>query len=151
MRAELAAFIGAAWGACTPKRQGERNGTSTRDLVTSNGRREDSNVPRDQEGQFHTQAFERYRRYEPHIAEGLTQMCVAATSTRHPSEKWSKHAWEVLPVEVAMSRLNQSLSQQVEAWRERSLQEHWRILYLDGVHVDMRHGDKVDSTIILTA
>src|SRR6266702_4964877 len=35
----------------------------------------------DREGQFHTQAFERYRRYEPHIAEGLTQMFVAGVST----------------------------------------------------------------------
>jgi transposase-like protein len=47
--------------------------------------------------------------------------------------------------------LNQTLTQQFEAWRERSLREHWRILYLDGVHFDIRHGDKVDSTIILTA
>jgi transposase-like protein len=28
---------------------------------------------------------------------------------------------------------------------------HWRILYLDGVHFSIRHGDQADSTIILTA
>jgi putative transposase len=28
---------------------------------------------------------------------------------------------------------------------------HWRVLYLDGVHFTIRHGDKADSTIILTA
>ncbi len=64
MREELDAFIGAAWGECNPKRKGYRKGTYTRDLVTSNGRLEDIEVPRDREGQFHTQAFERYRRYE---------------------------------------------------------------------------------------
>ncbi len=53
--------------------KGYRNGHYTRDLVTSTGRLEDINVPRDREGQFHTQVFERYQRYEPHIAEGLTQ------------------------------------------------------------------------------
>ena len=68
MREELDAFIGAAWGESSLKRKGYRNGTYTRDLVTSNGRLEDIKVPRDREGQFHTQAFERYRRYEPHIA-----------------------------------------------------------------------------------
>ncbi len=47
--------------------------------------------------------------------------------------------------------MNQTLTQQYEAWRERRLQEHWRILYLDGIHFDIRHGDKVDSTIILVA
>lgn len=36
-------------------------------------------------------------------------------------------------------------------WRERTLLEHWRIVYLDGVHFSIRHGDKADSTIILTA
>jgi putative transposase len=68
MREELDQFIGAAWGECSPKRKGYRNGTYTRDLVTSTGRLEDLKVPRDREGQFHTQAFERYSRYEPHIA-----------------------------------------------------------------------------------
>lgn len=68
MRDELNQFIGAAWGECSPKRKGYRNGYYTRDLVTSTGRLEDVNVPRDREGQFHTQAFERYSRYEPHLA-----------------------------------------------------------------------------------
>ncbi len=57
----------------------------------------------------------------------------------------------VAPSASTISRLNQTLTQQFEAWRERPLQEHWRILYLDGIHLSIRHGDKVDSTIILTA
>jgi putative transposase len=68
MREELDAFIGAAWGECSPKRKGYRNGFYTRDLVTSTGQLEEIKVPRDREGHFHTQAFERYSRYEPHIA-----------------------------------------------------------------------------------
>jgi putative transposase len=86
MREELDLFIGAAWGESSPKRKGYRNGTYTRDLVTSTGRLEEINVPRDRAGQFHTQAFERYSRYEPHIAEGLTQMFVAGTSTHKVGE-----------------------------------------------------------------
>ncbi len=54
-------------------------------------------------------------------------------------------------MEVAISRLNQNLSQQFDTWRERRLQEHWRVLYLDGVHFSIRHGEKADATIILTA
>src|SRR5690349_1627188 len=64
MREELDAFIGAAWGECSPTRKGYRNGTYTRDLATATGRIEDLKVPRDRQGQFHTQAFDRYRRYE---------------------------------------------------------------------------------------
>src|SRR5439155_17843421 len=50
-----------------------------------------------------------------------------------------------------ISRLNQSLSRQFDTWRERALQTHWRVLYLDGVHFRIRHGEKADATIILTA
>jgi putative transposase len=81
MREELDALIGVGWGESSPRRKGYRNGSYTRDLVTTSGRIEDLQVPRDREGRFHTQVFERYRRYEPHIAEGLTQMFVAGTST----------------------------------------------------------------------
>ena len=57
----------------------------------------------------------------------------------------------VAPSASAISRLNRDLEQQFTAWRERRLQEHWRILYLDGIHFSVRHGDQVDSTVILTA
>src|SRR5713226_4970245 len=69
MREELDQFIGAAWGECSPKRKGYRNGSYTRDLATATVRLEDIKDPRDREGQFHSQVFERYSRYEPHIAE----------------------------------------------------------------------------------
>ena len=150
MREELDAFIGAAWGECSPKRKGYRNGTYTRDLATATGRLEDLRVPRDREGHFHTQAFERYQRYEPHIAEGLTHMFVAGVST-HKVGEVAQTLLGVAPSASTISRLNQTLTQQFKGWRERRLQEHWRIVYLDGVHFSIRHGDKADSTIILTA
>jgi putative transposase len=55
------------------------------------------------------------------------------------------------PSASAISRLNRDLEQQFTTWRERRLQEHWRILYLDGIHFSVRHGDKADTTVILTA
>ena len=92
MREELDTLIGAAWGESSPKRKGYRNGSYTRNLITTMGRIEELQVPRDREGLFHTQVFERYSRYEPQVAQGLTtEMFVAGVSTRHPSEKWRKH------------------------------------------------------------
>ncbi len=46
MREELDQFIGAAWGECSPKRKGYRNGHYTRDLVTSTGQLEEIKVRR---------------------------------------------------------------------------------------------------------
>ena len=57
----------------------------------------------------------------------------------------------VAPSASTISRLNHTLTQQFDTWRARPLQEHWRIVYLDGVHFSIRHGDQADSTIILTA
>ncbi len=98
MREELQQFLGATWGECTPERKGYRNGTYTRDLATSSGPLENLQVPRDREGNFHTEVFDRYSRYEPEVAEGLTHMFVAGVSTRHPWGKWLKRWWEWLPV-----------------------------------------------------
>lgn len=57
----------------------------------------------------------------------------------------------VAPSASAISRLNQDLEQQFKAWRERPLQADFRILYLDGIHFSVRHGEQADSTVILTA
>ncbi len=50
----------------------------------------------------------------------------------------------------AVSRLNQTLTHQFEAWRERALQPHWRVVSLDGIHFKIRHGEKSDTSIMLT-
>jgi putative transposase len=150
MREELEQCIGASWGECTPHRRGYRNGHYTRDLVTPTGRIEDLKVPRDREGEFHSQVFERYNRNAPEVAEALTQMFVSGVSTHKVGEVAEKLIG-VVPSASAVSRLNQTLAEQYEAWRQRSLQTHYRVMYLDGIHFTVRHGDKTDGTIILTA
>jgi putative transposase len=150
MREELEQCIGASWGECTPTRRGYRNGSYTRDLVTPTGRIEDLKVPRDRAGAFHTQVFERYARYEPEVAEALTDMFVSGTSTQKVG-KVTEKLLGVAPSPSAVSRLNQALTEQYEAWRERRLLGHYRIIYLDGIHFTVRHGSQTDATMILTA
>lgn len=150
MREELEKFVGAAWGECTPARKGYRNGFYTRDLATTSGPIDDLNVPRDRAGEFHTQVFERYNRYEQQVADGLTEMFVSGTST-HKVGEVAQTLMGVAPSASAVSRLNQTLTEQFETWRVRPLLAHYRILYLDGVHFTVRHGTQTDSTIILTA
>jgi putative transposase len=77
-------------------------------------------------------------------------MFVTGTSTHKVGEVVQK-LMGVTPSAIAVSRLNQSLTQQFEAWRERSLQLHWRVVYLDGIHFKIRHGGRCDTSIILTA
>jgi putative transposase len=150
MQEELTQFLGAEWGEYTTERKGYRNGSYTRDLATTSGPIEDLEVPRDRAGQFHTQIFDRYNRYEQQVADGLTEMFVSGTSTQKVGEV-AKTLLGVAQSASSVSRLNRTLTEQFEEWRERKLQDHWRILYLDGIHFDVRHGDQVDSIIILVA
>lgn len=150
MLEELEQCLGASWGECTPSRRGYRNGFYTRDLITSTGRIEDLKVPRDRAGEFHPQVFEHYNRYEPQVAEALTEMFVSGTST-HKVGKVAEKLMGVAPSASAVSRLNQSLTEQYEAWRVRGLLAHYRIVYLDGIHFTVRHGERTDATMILTA
>jgi putative transposase len=77
-------------------------------------------------------------------------MFVTGTST-HKVGEVAQTLLGVAPSASTISRLNHTLTQQFETWRTRPLQDHWRILFLDGVHFSIRHGKKADSTIILTA
>ena len=141
MREELDQFIGAAWGECSPKRKGYRNGHYTRDLVTSTGRLEEIKVPRDREGQFQTQIFDRYSRDVQQVADGLTQMFVSGTST-HKVGEVAQTLMGVAPSGSSVSRLNRSLTEQFEVWRECPLLAHYRLLYLDDIpswHTDRSH------------
>src|SRR2546427_5016087 len=113
MREELEKCVGAQWGECTPERKGYRNGSYTRDLVTSTGRIEDLSVPRDREGQFQTQVFERYGRYEPEVAEALTEMFVSGTST-HKGGSVAEKLMGAAPSSSAVTRLNHTLTEQYE-------------------------------------
>ncbi len=118
--------------------------------MTPTGRIEELKVPRDRAGAFQTQVFERYSRYEPEVAEALTDMFVSGTSTQKVGKVAAK-LLGVAPRASAVSRLNQALTEQYEVWRERPLLPHYRIIYLDGIHFAVRHGLHTDATMILTA
>lgn len=149
MQEELTQFLHAGWNEQTPERKGYRNGTYTRNLTTSAGPIEEMAVPRDRAGAFQTQAFERYSRFEPHIAQALTEMFVSGSST-HKIGAVSQTLLGTAPSASTISRLNHSLDEQFETWRTRPLLPHYRIVYLDGIHYRIRHGSQTDASIILT-
>jgi len=92
--------------------------------------------------------FKRYNRDVPEVAEALAQMDVAWS--QHPTSvgEIAQKLMGVAKSASAVSRLNQSLTEQFETWRERPLLSPYRILYLDGIYLS---GDQTDSTIILPA
>jgi putative transposase len=125
--------------------------TYTRDLVTPTGRIEALKVRR-RSGRGVSQPGLR----------ALQSLRTGGGRSADPDVcQWDKHAISVgevaatlmgvAPSASAVSRLNQTLTEQYATWRERPLLPHYRILYLDGIHFTVRHGTQTDATIIFTA
>jgi len=77
-------------------------------------------------------------------------MFVSATSTEKVGNV-AKTLLGIPPSSSSVSRLNQSLTEPYEVWRERALPSQYRVMSLDGVYFTVRHGDQTASTVILTA
>jgi len=53
------------------------------------------------------------------------------------------------PSASTVSRLAHGLEGECAAWRQRSLQAHYRVAYADGVCFPIRHDDQTDATPLL--
>jgi hypothetical protein len=79
---EMAEHLEAGYRELTPTRRGERNGHYQRNLVTPAGKIERLEVPRDREGEFVTEVFERYKRMTGDVEEAILEMYLSGISVR---------------------------------------------------------------------
>src|SRR5665213_3500533 len=84
LEAEMTSFLGAETYQRNVERSGWRNGYKPRTLKTRVGELE-LRVPKDRDGQFQTELFERYQRSEKAFVLALLQMYVEGVSTRKVS------------------------------------------------------------------
>jgi putative transposase len=95
---ELTSFLQAETHERTQDRKGYRNGYKPRTLTTRLGRM-DLLIPKDREGRFQTELFERYQRNEKALMLSLVEMYVHGVSTR---EVW-KITEELCGLEISKS------------------------------------------------
>ncbi len=81
LAAEMTETVGAGLGERTAVRTGYRSGYYSRGLVTRIGKLE-LRVPRDREGRFSTELFDRFQRSEKALVSALAEMYVQGVSTR---------------------------------------------------------------------
>lgn len=144
---EMTAFLGAEPHERTSERRGYRNGHTPRTLTTRVGRLE-LRVPRDREGRFSTELFERYQRSEKALVLALLEMYVQGVSTR----KVKKITEELCGVDVSKSQVSElakGLDEQVEAWRTGPIREGCPYLVVDALFEKVRHGAQVESDAVL--
>jgi putative transposase len=146
---EMAEHLQAGYRELTPTRRGERNGYYQRNLVTPAGKIERLEVPRDREGEFVTEVFERYKRMTGDVEEAVLEMYLSGISVRKiagVTEALSR----VRVGKDAVSRIARRLEEQQREWRERSLeQKGYPYLYLDATYLKVRWGARVRSLALL--
>ena len=146
---EMAEHLEAGYRELTPTRRGERNGHYQRNLLTPAGKIERLEVPRDREGEFVTEVFERYKRMTGDVEEAVLEMYLSGISVRKiagVTEALSK----VKVGKDAVSRIARRLEEEQREWRERSLEEkEYPYLYLDATYLKVRWGASVSSLALL--
>ena len=149
LQEEMTEHLDAGYRELTPTRRGERNGHYTRNLLTPAGKIERLEVPRDREGEFVTQVFERYKRMTGDVEEAILEMYLSGISVRKiagVTEALSK----VKVGKDAVSRIASRLEEGQKEWRERPLEEkEYPYLYLDATYLKVRWGSSVTSMALL--
>jgi putative transposase len=148
LQEEMTQHLEAGYRELTPTRRGERNGHYQRNLVTPAGKIERLEVPRDREGEFVTEVFERYKRMTGDVEEAVLEMYLSGISVRKiagVTEALSR----VKVGKDAVSRIAQRLEEQQRAWRERPLEKAYLYLYLDATYLKVRWGASVTTMALL--
>jgi transposase-like protein len=146
---EMSEHLKAGYRELTPTRRGERNGYYQRNLVTPAGKIERLTVPRDREGEFVTEVFERYKRMTGDVEEAVLEMYLSGISVRKiagVTEALSR----VKVGKDTVSRIASRLEEEQRGWRERSLEgKSYPYLYLDATYLKVRWGAAVTSMALL--
>jgi transposase-like protein len=139
---EMTEHLGAPRYRRSPSRRGQRNGDYERDLVTGVGTLRQLRVPRDRAGTFQTELFERYRRLTGSVEEAVLEMYLQGVSTRKVAAVTEALSGRRVGKD-AVSRITARLEEQVQAWRERKLEEGYPYLFLDATYLKANWGGKV--------
>jgi len=149
LEAEMTDAIGAEKGERTEARLAYRSGYYPRSWVTRVGTLE-LRVPQDRAGRFSTELFQRYQRSEKALVGTLAEMYVQGVSTRKVkavTEALCGHSFSA----SAISAINKSLDEALQAFAERRLTEAFPYLILDARYEKVREAGIILSQAVLVA
>lgn len=149
LEAEMDEALGAEKGQRTANRLGYRSGYYSRTLTTRVGKLE-LRVPQDRQGRFRTEVFERYQRSEKALVGALAEMYVQGVSTRKVkaiTEELCGHEFSA----SAISRINESLDEELAKFAGRKLDEEYPYLVLDARYEKIREDGVIRSQAVMVA
>ncbi len=142
-------MVGAGRYERSADRQDYRSGSYTRKLQTKAGE-VTLKVPKLREQRFQTAIIERYRRRESSVEEALVEMYLAGVSTRRVADI-TEALWDTRVSSATVSKLNQSVYEHIEKWRNKPIEGEFPYVYLDGVSLKRSWGGEVGNVSVLIA
>lgn len=107
-------------------------------------------MPRDREGEFVTEVFERYKRMTGDVEEAVLQMYQLSGISVRKVAGITDALSRVRVGKDAVSRIARRLEEEQKEWRERSLEEKaYPYLYLDATYLKVRWGPRVTNMALL--
>ena len=119
------------------KRSGNRRNGRSKKAVQGELGEVTLNTPRDRNGTFEPQIIEKHQRRIPDFDEKILALYAKGMTTRDIQDIVEQlYGVEVSPTLV--SAITEDLDEEVTAWRTRSLDSVWPIVYFDGIVVHVR-------------
>lgn len=149
LEADMTEALGAGPSERSEGRVGYRSGYYSRSLVTRLGKLE-LRVPRDRDGRFSTELFERYQRSEKALVASLAEMYVQGVSTRKVkaiTEELCGHTFSASTISATVKQLDGSLRR----FAERPLSEPYPYLILDARYERVRIDGIIQHQAVLIA
>ncbi len=133
----------------TAARKDTRAGHYKRKLLTRAGEVE-LKMPKLRNLTFETAIIQRYQKREISVEEALVEMYLAGVSVRRV-EDITQALWGTRVSAGTVSRLNQKVYVQIDAWRQRPLELAYPYVYLDGLYLKRSWGGSYENVAILVA
>lgn len=130
------------------RRQGYRNGSYVRDLLSSYGWIEGLVVPRVREGGIDFQLLERYRRRQRQVDLVLLEAFLLGHSTRKVV-RWFKRLFGGSISAQAVSNIVKELDQKVKEFHRRPVGGDYQFLFLDGIWFTLSKPVKVKKVLLV--
>jgi len=126
-----------------------RNGHTKKILKGSHGEVEIA-TPRDRNGSFDPQLIKKGQRRLTQFDEQITYLYGKGMTTRDITDTFEElYGAQVSPTLV--SKVTAAVLQELEAWQARGLEDVYPIIYLDCIHVSIRHEGRVHKKAIYVA
>lgn len=127
-----------------------RNGHYTRNMDTSFGPVEGIKIPRSRTGLFQPSMFNKYQRRQDAVNQSIINCFLLGVSTRNVKDVLKP----LLGVNISASTVSnatKAVDKLVKEFHRRPLIDEYQFLFLDGINISVRYGNKSVKKTVLAA